>query len=367
HPGHPAPERGRRPAPGTRPRTPGRHGHGVRTTATVDVRGGPGGRASDHRGFAGGLGRHHQHGQHRVVGRYRRAEAVDPQSEVPSSARRTDRRRHRADRGPGPGPRRAPAAGPTPADPLPTGRAPIGPCPWDNGQHAERGLNVDVLTDLLAWFGDTAQWSGPSGIPTRLVEHVHYSLLALLLSVGIAMPGGLLPGATGTRGFFTVSLANIGRSLPTIGVLFLVVLAAGIGLAPVITALVILAVPPILVNTHEGVRQVEPRLKDAAIGMGMRGHEVLFRLELPVALPLILTGVRTAAVQVVATATISAYVGVGGLGRYIVDGQARQDLPMMLGGSVLVVLLAVVTTLLFSWLRRLLVAPGLRVEATSGR
>lgn len=226
---------------------------------------------------------------------------------------------------------------------------------------------MDVLTDLLAWFGDTAQWSGPSGIPTRLVEHVHYSLLALLISVGIAMPVGLVTGHTGIGGFFTVSLANIGRSLPTIGVLFLVVLAAGIGLAPVITALVILAVPPILVNTHEGVRQVEPRLKDAAIGMGMRGHEVLFRLELPVALPLILTGIRTAAVQVVATATISAYVGVGGLGRYIVDGQARQDLPMMLGGSVLVVLLAVVTTLLFSWLRRLLVAPGLRAEAASGR
>src|SRR5699024_6702134 len=113
--------------------------------------------------------------------------------------------------------------------------------------------------------------------------------------------------------------------------------------------------------------QHEPRLKDAAIGMGMSGHEVLFRLELPVALPLSLTGIRTAAVQVVATDTISAYVALGGLGRYIVDGQAPQDLPMMLGGSVLVVLLAVVTTLLFSWLRRLLVAPGLRAEAASGR
>src|SRR5699024_1053770 len=142
----------------------------------------------------------------------------------------------------------------------------------------ERGLNVDVLTDLLAWFGDPAQWSGPSGIPTRLVEHVHYSLLALFISVGIAMPVGLVTGHTGIGGFFTVSLANIGRSLPTIGVLFLVVLAAGVGLTPVITALVILAVPPILVNTHEGVRQVEPRLKDAAIGMGMRGDRKSTRL-----------------------------------------------------------------------------------------
>lgn len=224
---------------------------------------------------------------------------------------------------------------------------------------------MEILNDLLAWFGDPAQWNGPSGIPTRLAEHVHYSLLALLVSVGLAVPVGLLTGHTGIGGFFTVSLANIGRSLPTIGVLFFVVLTAGIGLTPVITALVILAVPPILVNTHEGVNQVEPRLKDAATGMGMRGHEVLFRLELPMALPLILTGIRTAAVQVVATATIAAYVGVGGLGRYIVDGQARQDLSMMLGGCVLVVLLAVLTTLLFSWLRRLLVAPGLRADAAA--
>src|SRR5699024_7135978 len=238
----------------------------------------------------------------------------------------------RADRVPGPGHRRAPAAGPTPADPLDTGRTPIGPCPWDNGQHAERGLNVDVLTDLLAWFGDTAQWSGPSGIPTRLVEHVHYSLLALLISVGIAMPVGLVTGHTGIGGFFTVSLANIGRSLPTIGVLFLVVLAAGIGLAPVITALVILAVPPILVNTHEGVRQVEPRMKDAVVQVGICADVVRFRLELPVVLPLIFTGIRTAAVPVVAAATISAYAGVRGLVRYSVAGHARQALPMMLGG-----------------------------------
>ena len=112
---------------------------------------------------------------------------------------------------------------------------------------------------------------------------------------------------------------------------------------------------------------MDPRLKDAAVGMGMRGREVLFKLELPVATPLILMGMRTAAVQVVATATIAAYVGVGGLGRYIVDGQARQDLSMLLGGSVLVVGLAVVTTLLFAGLRRLLVAPGLRAEAAATR
>lgn len=225
---------------------------------------------------------------------------------------------------------------------------------------------MDILNDLVAWFTDPAQWTGGAGIPARLGEHVYYSLLGLLLSSVVAVPLGLLTGHTGVGGFLTTSLANFARALPTIGVLFLIVLAAGIGIVPVLCALVALAVPPILVNTHEGVRGVEPRLRDAAVGMGMRGHQVLLRLELPVATPLILIGMRTAAVQVVATATIAAYVGVGGLGRYIVDGQARQDLTMMLGGSVLVVLLAVLTTLLFAGLRRLLVAPGLRQAAPRG-
>ncbi len=226
---------------------------------------------------------------------------------------------------------------------------------------------MEILTDLFAWFADPAQWTGSAGIPARMGEHVYYSLLGLLSSAAIAIPLGLLTGHTGVGGFLTASLANLARALPTIGVLFLIVLAAGIGLVPVLCALVALAVPPILVNTHEGVRGVEPRLRDAAFGMGMRGHQVLLRLELPVAVPLILLGTRTAAVQVVATATIAAYVGVGGLGRYIVDGQARQDLTMMLAGSLLVVLLAVLTTLLFAGLRRLLVAPGLRAEAAAVR
>ncbi|MFY7067185.1 ABC transporter permease [Nocardiopsis changdeensis] len=226
---------------------------------------------------------------------------------------------------------------------------------------------MEILDGLIAWFGDPAQWSGSAGIPARLGEHVYYSLLALVLSALIAVPVGLLTGHTGVGGFLTASLANFARALPTIGVLFLVVMAAGIGLVPVTAALVALAVPPILVNTHEGVRSVDPGLRDAAQGMGMRGREVLLRLELPVALPLILIGLRTAAVQVVATATIAAYVGVGGLGRYIFDGQAQQNLSMILGGSVLVVALAVVTTLLFAGARRLLVAPGLRAQAATAR
>lgn len=222
---------------------------------------------------------------------------------------------------------------------------------------------MNPILSCWQWFSDPAQWSGPAGIPVRLAEHAGYSALALLLAALVAIPVGLVTGHTGRGGFLTASLANVARALPTIGVLMLVVLAAGIGLVPVMAALVALAVPPVMVNTHEGVRGVDPQLRDAARGMGMRGAQVLLRLELPVALPLILLGLRTAAIQVVSTATIAAYVGIGGLGRFIVDGQARRQFDMVVGGSLLVVVLAVLVTALFFLLRRILVAPGLRRAA----
>ncbi|GLU46690.1 ABC transporter permease [Nocardiopsis ansamitocini] len=222
---------------------------------------------------------------------------------------------------------------------------------------------MNLFLEFWLWISDPAQWSGGAGIPTRLGQHVLYSAQALALATLIGVPVGLVTGHTGRGGFLTASIANFARALPTIGVLMLVVIAVGIGVAPVMVALVALAVPPILVNTYEGVRGVDPQLKDAAQGMGMRGHEVLLKLELPVALPLILLGMRTAAIQVVSTATIAAYVGIGGLGRFIVDGQARREFDMVVGGSLLVVALAVLVTLMFYLLRRFLVAPGLRQAA----
>ncbi|GAB3207997.1 ABC transporter permease [Marinactinospora thermotolerans] len=219
---------------------------------------------------------------------------------------------------------------------------------------------MNVLLWVTDWLSAPEQWSGTAGIPARFAEHLGYSGLALLLSALIAVPIGLLTGHTGRGGFLAASLANVARALPTIGVLMLVVLAAGIGLVPVMAALVALAVPPILVNTYEGVRGVDPQVRDAARGMGMRGREVLLRVELPVALPLILVGLRTAAIQVVSTATIAAYVGIGGLGRFIVDGQARRQFEMVAGGALLVVVMALLVAALFYLLRRFLVAPGLR-------
>ncbi len=211
---------------------------------------------------------------------------------------------------------------------------------------------------LAEFFGDPANWSGSYGIPVRLAEHLEFSLLALALAALIAVPLGLLIGHTGRGALAVVITANAARALPTLGLLVLVMLLAGLGTLPVLVPLVALAVPPILVNTYEGIRGVDPDLRDAAYGMGLRGHQVLARVQVPVALPLILLGLRLAAIQVVATATVAAYVGLGGLGRFIIDGLATKNFPSTIGGAVLVVLLALAVQLLFTLAQRLLVSRG---------
>ena len=211
-----------------------------------------------------------------------------------------------------------------------------------------------ILELAWQWFLQPAQWSGTDGIPNRLGQHLYYTLLALLVAAAIAVPLGLLIGHTNRGGFLVVNTANAARALPTVGVLVLVVTLSGIGLLPVIVPLVALAIPPILVNTYEGVRQVEPELVDASRCMGMREGELVRQVEIPLALPLILLGLRTAAIQTVSTATIAAYVGLGGLGRYVFDGLA------LVGGAVIVVLLALATEALFVLLHKVTVSDGVR-------
>lgn len=218
----------------------------------------------------------------------------------------------------------------------------------------------DQINQAWTWLTASSHWSGNDGIPHRLFEHLGYSALALLIAAVIALPLGALVGHTGRGGFIVVSFANLARAVPTLGLLLLVVTVTSIGLTPVIIPLIALAMPPILVNTFEGIRGVDADIKDAAIGMGMKGTGVLLKAEVPVAMPLILLGLRTAAIQVVATATIAAYAGIGGLGRFIVDGLSRKDYPSVVGGSVLVVLLAVAVQLLFVVIRRAFVSQGLR-------
>jgi osmoprotectant transport system permease protein len=216
--------------------------------------------------------------------------------------------------------------------------------------------------NFFSYLGDPAHWTGTQGVPSRLVEHLGYTALTLVIALVIAIPVGAWIGHTGRGGFLVVGLANGLRALPTLGLLVLIVGATGLGLVGPITALVILAVPPILAGTYAGVRNVDPAVVDAARGMGMRGREVLFGVELPNALPLIIGGVRSAVLQVISTATIAAYVALGGLGRFIIDGLAIRNFPEMIAGSVLVALLAIIADLLLAGLQRLLVSPGLRVS-----
>ena len=224
----------------------------------------------------------------------------------------------------------------------------------------EDGGLVGVLGDTVEWFRDPAHWTGPQGVPQRLLEHVQISALALLLAVIPAVLIGLYIGHSRRFEFITVNIANLGRALPSFAILALVFpiqLQLGFGLSSVaiVVALILLAIPPILTNTYVGVKEVDRDTIEAAKGMGMKGGQILRTIELPLAAPLIVTGIRTAAVAVVATATLGAVVAGGGLGRFIVDGFAiaSAGYSMVMAGALLVALLAVLTEFFFGWVERL--------------
>lgn len=221
-----------------------------------------------------------------------------------------------------------------------------------------------LLHYLADFFGSAANWSGPGGIPARMLEHFGYTLLAFVTATVIALPLGLWTGHTGRGGLLVTLTANAARALPTFGLLVLLVVLYGIGIVPVLVPLVALAIPPILLNAYEGIRGVDPAVTDAARGMGMTGPQTLARAQLPVALPLILVGLRTGAVQIVATATIAAAVSFGGVGRPIVDGLARSDYSLVVGGAALAAICSMFVLAVFALLGRVLVSPGVRTTRT---
>ena len=225
------------------------------------------------------------------------------------------------------------------------------------------------MASILAWFTDPAHWQGADGVPARLAEHLLYSGVAVAVAALVAVPLGLWIGHTG-RGRWLVSAANSLRAVPSMGLLFALALWAGPRLSgdaaflvPSVVALVILAVPPLLSGAYAGVEAVDPAARDAARGMGMPPARVLREVELPCALPLLLSGLRSAVLQVVATATIAAYVSIGGLGRYLVDGIASGDYATTAAGALLVAVLALALDLLLAGLTRLVVSPGLTGRA----
>jgi osmoprotectant transport system permease protein len=227
---------------------------------------------------------------------------------------------------------------------------------------------MTLLADVVDWFTTAEHWRGDFGVPHRLTEHALMSAGALGVALIIGLPLGIWLGHRGRGGALAINLSNIGRAIPSLAILALVQQAVGLsgwpgfGARPALVALVALAVPPLVTNAYVGMRGVDPDVVEAARGMGMTGGELLWRVELPIALPLIMAGVRTAAVQVVATATLAAVTAWGGLGRFIVDGFGQRDNAQIVAGALLVGLLALVTELVLARLQRVMVSEGLRAD-----
>jgi osmoprotectant transport system permease protein len=224
---------------------------------------------------------------------------------------------------------------------------------------------IEFLADLGRWFVEN--WDGETGYLIRTWEHIQVSATALITAGLIALPLGAWLGHTGRGGLAVVSIVNIGRALPSFGIVALALpvtirlaralpfIDSGLGFLPTFVALFALALPPIFTNTHAGVSNVDRDTVEAARGMGMTEGSILRRVELPMASPIILTGIRVTAVQVVATATLGALVAYGGLGRYIIDGFAARDNIQVFAGALLVAALSVLTEVLFSALERRIV------------
>lgn len=231
---------------------------------------------------------------------------------------------------------------------------------------------MNLIEATLAWLVDPDHWMGTAGVPNRLLEHILLSGAALAIAAAIAVPIGIYVGHTGRGVALAANAANIGRALPSLAVIAIVLpitaafdKQAGFKVYPTLIAMVVLAIPPILVNTQTGIREVDRDLVEAGRAMGMRPGQVIGGLELPLAAPAIVTGLRSAAVQVIATATLGAIFGGGGLGRYLVEGIPQQNIGMIFSGVVLVAVLALAAEGGFAAMARLIRSPGLaRMDQT---
>jgi osmoprotectant transport system permease protein len=201
---------------------------------------------------------------------------------------------------------------------------------------------MNFLHQALAYIFTAANWGGNAGLATRIGEHLEYTVVAVVFSALIAIPVGMIIGHTGRGTFIVVTGVNALRALPTLGVLLLGVLLWGLGLIPPTVALMLLGIPPLLAGTYAGIANVDRAVVDAARSMGMTETRVLLRVEVPNAMPLILGGLRTATLQIVATATVAAYASLGGLGRYLIDGIKVRQFHIALVGALMVTALALI-------------------------
>lgn len=228
---------------------------------------------------------------------------------------------------------------------------------------------MDVLLDMFQWFADPRSWSGSGSIPRRLLEHLWLSAVPLGAAIAVAIPTGVLAGHYRRGHAIGAAVANVGRAIPTLALLVFGLLLSirvldwGFRFWPTVFALFLLALHPMFTNAYTAVREVEPSLVEAARGQGLDERQVLRDVELPVASPVIMTAVRVSAVQVVATAPLGALASEGGLGRFIIDGFQQFDYGEMLGGVVIVALLAVAVEQAIGVLERRIVPEGIRRRA----
>lgn len=215
---------------------------------------------------------------------------------------------------------------------------------------------MSIVSDVKDWMSDGANWHGSAGIPSRLAAHLAFTGVSVAIAVVIAVPLALWLGHIGRGGVLAINVSNIGRAIPTYALLVLLFVAIGVTQnqrkVETVIALVAFALPPLITNTYVGIRDVDPRAKEAARGMGMSGNQMLWRVEVPLAMPLIMDGLRIAVVQVVATTTVAALIGANGLGRYVVDGFASQDPGQYASGAIIVGVLALLCEGIFSLLQR---------------
>jgi osmoprotectant transport system permease protein len=233
---------------------------------------------------------------------------------------------------------------------------------------------MSFLGDVYDFLTNGDQWHGDESIPRLLGQHLQLTLVSVLVAALVALPIGILLGHVRTGGAVAVNLANIGRALPAFALLILAVQWVGIGeptgiltpvqSVPAFIAMFALAVPPMLANAYVGMASVDDEIRESARGMGMNARQMIWHVELPNAFPLVMAGVRTATVAVVATATLAAYVDSGGFGRYIVDGFAVNDSAKVFAGGFLVALLAIALELVLALVQRALTSPGIRSDAT---
>ncbi|MYT69827.1 ABC transporter permease [Streptomyces sp. cg28] len=221
---------------------------------------------------------------------------------------------------------------------------------------------MNAISGAYDWLTTGANWQGEKGVWHRLSEHLYFSGVALAVACLIALPLALWLGHIGKGGALAVNISNVGRAVPTLAVLVLLTLTplGRHGDLPTLIALVLFAIPPLLTNAYVGMREVDRAVVEAARGMGMSGRQVFARVELPLAYPLVMTGLRSAAVQVIATATLAAMAGEGGLGRIITAGFSLQNTPQVVAGAVLVAVLALVVEGVF-------VAVGRFLDPARGR